>query len=208
MICMPHAKKSFASGWLTASGTWESAAKKKINEMMKRDDKGGAIVEDDEQTRSILTMGERDTISAIERNVSKVAYEVGIRGMYVTLDKTQFDPGMIAPTFGSFTQYSILGRNALGPRWKTDFDYSWFEDITGAKKLARKESEVKQFKLRQYDPGDGKANAGHQPKVMSVEELATIFHIPGSSVLTPGLSRVPSTRREAPGNLPTGELPI
>jgi len=156
----------------------------------------------------MLTGGERDTIAAIERNVGKVAYDVAIRTMYVTLDKTQFNPSMIAPTFGSFTQFSVLGRNALGPRWKTDFDYSWFEDISGAKKLARKKQEVEHYKLRTYSAGQGKHNAGHQPKTMSVEELATIYHIPGSSVLTPGLSRIPSTRRNAPSNLPIGELPI
>jgi len=209
MICTPHAKENLLTGSLTEKGVWTSDARKKINDMMKRDDTGIAVMDEEEnQTRSMLTMGERDTISAIERNVSKAAYDVGIRGMYVTLDKTQFNPGMIAPTFGSFTQFSVGGRNALGPRWKTDFDYSWYEDVTGKKKLARKEDEVKQFKLRKYWAGSGKVNDIHQPKTMSVEELATIFHIPGSSVLTPGLSRIASKRQNAPGNLPVGELPF
>ena len=29
-------------------------------------------------------MGERDTIAAIERNIGKLAYEVGIRSLYIT----------------------------------------------------------------------------------------------------------------------------
>lgn len=207
MICTPHAKKSFASGWLTPKGTWVTDAQAKINEMMGRDTKGQSTAEETE-SRPMLTMGERDTISAIERNTSKLAYEVGIRTMYVTMDKTQFNPGMIAPTFASFSQFNVIGRNELGPRWKTDFDYSWYEDRSGAKKIARKVDEIKQFKLRKYYAGEGKANDGHQPCIMSVEELATLYHIPGSSVLTPGLSRIPSVRREAPGNLPTGILPL
>jgi len=43
-------------------------------------------------------------------------------------------------------------------------------------------------------------------QIMSVEELATVFHVPSSTVMTPGLSRIPSTRKEAPPNLPTGSF--
>jgi hypothetical protein len=203
ILCIPHAKENFNNGYRSERGTWEKDAQKAINEKMGRDDRGQSTAEETE-SRPMLTGGERDTITAIERNISKVAYDVGIRTMYVTLDKTQFNPQMIAPTFGAFTQYSVTGRNALGPRWKTDFDNSWYEDISGGKKLARKKQEVEHFKLRKYQ-ADG---AGDAMKTMSVEELATIFHIPGSSVLTPGLSRIASKRQNAPGNLPVGELPF
>ena len=203
IICIPHAKENFNNGYLSEKGTWEKEARAKINEMMGRDERGRSIVEETE-SRPVLTPGERDTITAIERNISKVAYDVGIRTMYVTLDKTKFNPQMIAPTFGGFTQYSVIGRNALGPRWKTDFDHSWYEDFSGAKKLARKAQEVTDYKLRVYNPEFQGADG---MKTMSAEELATIFHIPGSAILTPGLSRIPSARREAPSNLPTGQLP-
>jgi hypothetical protein len=43
-------------------------------------------------------------------------------------------------------------------------------------------------------------------QIMSVEELATIFHLPSSTVMTPGLARIPSTRKEAPPNLPIGNF--
>jgi len=39
---------------------------------------------------------------------------------------------------------------------------------------------------------------------MSVEELATIYHIPGSVIITPNLSRIESARKSAPANLPIG----
>ena len=206
IVCVPHAKKNWLTGHMQASGTWEVDAQARINEMMGRDDKKQRE-EEETESRPMLTMGERDIITAIERNCSKPAYDVGIRTMYITLDKDKFDPTMIAPTFGSFRQFSVLGRNELAPRWKTDFDHAWYEDWSGARKLARKKAELEAYKKRSYDAGTGKANAGHQPKTMSVEELATIFHIPGSSVLTPGLSRVTSNRRNAPSNLPIGNLP-
>ena len=207
ILCTPHAKINYTSGLLSKKVTWETEGIAKINEMMGRDDKKQGA-EEETESRPMLTMGERDTITAIERNCSKAAYDVGIRTMYISLDPEQIDGTKIAPTFGSFRQFNVIGRNELAPRWKTDFDHAWYEDFTGSRLMARKKSELEEYKKRSYYAGEGKANAGHQPKTMSVEELATIYHIPGSSVLTPGLSRVTSNRRNAPSNLPIGNLPI
>ena len=41
-----------------------------------------------------------------------------------------------------------------------------------------------------------------KPLVMNAEELATMYHFPGSVAQTPNLDRVPSKRSQAPGNLP------
>lgn len=201
ILCTPHAKKNFKTGDLQESGTWEAAGKKKINEIMGRnDDRTGP---EESENRPIITMNERDTATAIERNVSKYAYSVGIRAMYITLDKTRFDGEMIGPMLKSFAQYDILGRNGLGVRFKTEFDHTWYQDRSGAKQKALKKNELEAYKKREYDP----AGDADKPKVLSVEELATIYHLPGQSVVTPNLTRIESTRREAPANLPVGELP-
>lgn len=205
IICTPHAKTDFNQGSLSKSGTWVEEAQAKINEILQRDDK--KLGSEETENRPTLTMGERDTVTAMERNVSKLAYVVGIRCMYVTLDKTQFNGGMIGPMLGSFKQYGIIGRNELGTRWKTEFDYQWFQDFSGTRQIAMKKGELGQLRARSYSAGSGSGNAGHQPKVMSVEELATIYHIPGRSVLTPGLARIPSTMSTAPGNLPIDANP-
>jgi hypothetical protein len=207
VLCTPHAKRNYTSGLLHKKVTWEAEGLAKINEMMGRDEKKQSEMEETD-SRPMLTMGEKDTVSAIERNCSKAAYDVGIRTMYISLDTDKIDGAKIAPTFGSFRQFNVIGRNELTPRWKTDFDHAWYEDFTGSRVMARKKLELEEYKKRSYYAGEGKANAGHQPKTMSVEELATIYHIPGSSVLTPGLSRVTSNRRNAPSNLPIGNLPI
>lgn len=207
ILCTPHAKRDYMTGYLKKKVTWEQAAKEKINEIMQRDEKGMSVAEETEG-RPMLTMGERDTITAIERNTAKAAYDVGIRTMYISLDPEKIDGTKIAPTFGSFRQFNIIGRNELAPRWKTDFDHAWYEDITGSKVMERKKNELEAYKKRSYYAGEGKKNDIHQPRTMSVEELATLFHIPGSSVVTPGLSRVASNRQQAPNNLPIGELPL
>jgi hypothetical protein len=199
-LLTPHGKLGFKEGELTAKPTWEAAGKKKVDELMKRD-KAGKGVEETE-SRPVLTMSERDTISAVERNVSKYAYSVAIRGMYIS-ENGKFNPEMIGPMLRSFAQYDIMGRNGIGVRWRTDFNYHFFQDITGARLIQAKKRELEYYKARYYYYDD-KKNGDDKEKVMSVEELATMYHIPGSSVITPSLSRVESTRREAPANLPTG----
>ncbi len=48
-----------------------------------------------------------------------------------------------------------------------------------------------------YPPFDGEA-----PLVMNSEELATVYHFPGSVALTPAIERVGSKKGGAPSNLP------
>jgi hypothetical protein len=154
----------------------------------------------------MLTMGERDNIAAIERNVSKYAYEVGIRWMYIT-QKGKFDGDVISPMIRSFSQYDVIGRNGVGVRWRTDFDYNFLSDRSGKLKLKLKRSELAFYKARYYYYRDRKGG-GDAPKVFSVEELATMYHVPGSGVMTPSLPRITSARKEAPSNLPTGISPF
>lgn len=210
ILCRPHnVKKNFKTGYLKEEATWEGKVKKKINEMMGRDDKGMAIknkdgeVEREEVAR--LTAGERDTIAAMERNVSKYAYETEIRWLYAA-EKGNFNGAAIGPMLRTFATYDMIGRNGIGVNWRTDFDYNMFQDPTGKKKLKLKKAELGHYKKRAFFDSWLDRNIP-PPKVWSVEELATIYHIPSSTVMTPGLERITSTRREAPANLPIGELP-
>jgi hypothetical protein len=41
-----------------------------------------------------------------------------------------------------------------------------------------------------------------QPAVLTSEELATIYHLPGKVAQTPTLDRIESKRSEPPANLP------
>lgn len=197
ILCRPHAKRNFKSGSLKNVDSWESSVFKKISEMLGRDPntKTGPL-ELEAQPR--LTSGERDTIEAMERNVGKYAYETAIRVLYVA-PKEKFNGNMMLIN-KTFAQYDIIKRNGLAVRWRTDFDYNWFSDWSGKKKIALKKSELSDYKKRIYTP----MNDADTPKIMTTEELATIFHIPGSSVITPGVARIPSARREAPANLPIG----
>tara|TARA_B100000508_G_C11462606_1_gene279955 strand:+ start:2021 stop:3340 length:1320 start_codon:yes stop_codon:yes gene_type:complete len=201
ILCVPHAKSDFKSGSLQKISTWEKAAAEKINEIMGRD-KDRMVAGEESDNRPMLSPSERDTVTAIERNVSKYAYKTAIRAMYIS-EAGKFDGEMIGPLLKSFAQYDIIGRNGMGVRWRTDFDYNWFSDFTGKKKITLKRNELEAYKARSYTEGDKKTKVD-AAKIMSAEELATFYHIPGTSVVTPNLTRVESARREAPANLPTG----
>lgn len=198
ILAKPHAEQNFYSGSRETTSTWEKEAARKINEIMGRDDK--RMAPEESENRPTLTSQERDTVAAIERNVSKYAYETAIRAMYIT-EKGKFDGDMIGPLLKSFSQYDIIGRNAMGVRWRTDFDNNWWSDYSGVKKKAMKQRELEAYKARSYDDEDTKTHID-RPKVMSAEELATIYHLPGTSIVTPGVTRIESSRREAPSNLP------
>ena len=204
ILATPHVKQDFKYGQLQTKGTWEKAAKEYINKLSGRKADGTGPAELESQPR--LTTGERDTVAAIERNVSKYAYEVVIRAMYITLDKKKFDGDMIGPILRGMSQWDIIGRTGIGLKWRTDHDWPWIQDPSGAKKKFYKKRELDFYKGRNYLEGDAK-NKGDSPKVMSVEELASIYHVPGKSVVTPNLARVESIRRNAPPNLPIGNQP-
>lgn len=202
ILIVPHVKRDLKTGSLSLKPNWEGSVKAKIDEMMGRE---GKVKDDSEyEAQTKLTMGERDTIAAMERNASKFAYETIIRAIYLS-EKDKFDGEMIGPILRSFSQFEVVGRNGFGLQWRTDYDYNFISDPSGSRKRFHKKRELDFYKARNYMPCDVKTFAD-TPKVLSVEELATIFHIPGKAIVTPALVRVESVRRNAPSNLPTGNF--
>ena len=204
ILIVPHVKRNFKRGSLSEKPSWEGKIAQKIDEIMCRDPKTKSGPGDiNEQPR--LTMTERDTVTAMERSMAKYAYETGIRWIYIT-EKGKFNGDLIAPTIRTFASYDMIKRNQIGVLWRTDFDYNWFSDFSGARKMSWKKQELADYKKRKYEQRDIKNNSD-ATFVLSVEELATMFHLPGQVVVTPTLPRILSTRREAPSNLPVGQPP-
>ncbi len=146
------------------------------------------------------TKGQSEKIAAIERNISKQAFDVGARGVYIAAPD-KFDPITISGLTGIFKQFSSEFWNGFKPSgWMTQFDdYPWEVGINKYKNLIRSEL-VQAYRRRQYfyEPFDSTDHA----MVMSTEEIATIFHVPSLAVETPGLGRIQSATTEAPSNLP------
>lgn len=194
-----HRESSFKNGQLTAGDTWEKDVKAEIDKIMKRDSatKAGPA---ELEGMPRLTTGERDTVEAMERNVSKEAFEFACRVVYLGKGESNYDGSLIGRFLRSFAATEIKDRNGIGPRWRTDFNYKFISDPFGKRLPALKKEELGEYKKRKLDPKVG----AMQWTIMTTEEIATIFHLPGQVALTPTLNRVPSTRGEAPSNLPIG----
>lgn len=149
------------------------------------------------------TKGQSEKIAAIERNVSKLAFDVGIRSVYLAKPE-KFNSAMITHMIALFKPFSTEGWNGIdSTAWLKNFDdYPW---EIGAEKIKNhfREKLVEAYRRRQYfhDPFSH-GLAKEKTMVMSTEELATLYHIPSRSVETPGLERIKSATSEAPANLP------
>ena len=150
----------------------------------------------------IPSKGESDMIAALERSVSKLPFDVGIRSIYIA-DKDKYNPGNHGGILGSMKQYGSQNLNGFKPKgWFQNFDYPWDEWFHSKNELKIKILE--EFKLRRYfySPWKDKKFHGNKSFVLNAEELATIYHFPGSIASTPTFERVPSKKSEAPANLP------
>lgn len=193
-----HREKSFKLGQLKSKGTWEKGVKEEIDKIMNGD---GPT---DFEGMPRLTPGQRDDIEAMERNADKAPFEFAARFIYINhKGEGNYDGGLFARIIRAIAQTDLKNRNGLGVRWRTDYNYKFISDPFGKKIPAMKKAELKEYKGRKLYPKSG-AMAW---KIMTAEEMATIFHLPGSVAQTPTLNRVGSTRAEAPSNLPTGKLP-
>lgn len=186
---------TFKEGALRTSPNWKPAAEAYIKTII---EKANKRVSSETLNMMNLSDGERETIKAIERSIGKNAYNTVIRGMYIA-KKESFNPGeRIGALITGWRAYDDLNRNAIGVKWRTDVDWPW-QDKHGHHVEHMKKQELNDYKRRSYT-----VYGKDTPKIMTVEELATIFHLPGKVALTPSLGRIPSKRAEAPANLPTG----
>lgn len=203
-----HRPSSFVNGqlmwpWLGEGPKWTKDAQARVDEIMKRDPETKGTVADSEDDGVVrLTPGERNDVEAIERNMNKYAFNFGGRYLYCA-KKGKFNPSRLNSFNRMLSQTDVIGRGSIGVRWRTDFDYMWFSDPFGERLQGLKKVEYKLFQLRKYVNHAQTDNS----TIFTTEEIATLFHMPGKVALTPTLDRIPSTRSEAPTNLPTGTLP-
>lgn len=189
---------TFKEGSLRRQPDWKDAARAEIVRIMeKARDRAGA----ETSSMMLLTDTEKETLQAIERSIGKNAFNVGIRAMYIARNENFLVGERIGAIITGWRSYDDINRNAIGLRWRTDYNWNWWQDPFDKKKERYKKTELRRHKLRSYVQNDPSMDA---KTVMTTEELATIFHIPGKVVTTPTLGRIPSTRSEAPSNLPTG----
>lgn len=197
-ICARVTKSERWRGKVNAKGkpyTWKDEAKELVEDLRKKQ----VIEGGKDQKLPAPTEVQKDTIAAIERNVSKPGFDVGIRAIYCAPEDKYYGSmgGYVANIFKPF---GSSGLNSIGtaPGLSDTPDYPWF-DPQGTKAAGAMHEGVELYRRRAfyYPPFRGSW------MVMSTEELATLYHVPSSSVKTSSIPRIQSTTAAAPSNLPT-----
>lgn len=162
---------------------------------------------------------EKPRIEAAERKITKYGYDTGIRVVYLGKG-ANFKKDKLGEIKNAFKQFNAPNLNSLDAHVGTDegFDYPW-QDYKDLKKITNREKMFKRYVKREffYPPEMGstvfikeqidkplvKATLGKsKTSVFSVEELATLFHFPGSVATTSGIGRIDAQKAEPPANLP------
>ncbi len=196
ILITANRETNFKTGSLHASPDWKEAARGEITKILEKAQKR---VGAESPNLMQLTDAEKKTIDAIERSIGKNAFDTVIRGMYLA-QKNAFNGERISALSACWRTFDDQNRNSIGVRWRTDTDWPWWQDRGGHVTTHMKKEELDEYKRRAYTHH----NSADTPKVMTTEELATIFHLPGKVAFTPALARIPSKRAEPPSNLPIG----
>lgn len=199
IIVKAHKKEDKKTGtWFGKTDNWVDESKKQILEIRKE-----SFYKDPDDPEAkpapMQTEAQKQKINAIERNISKPGFDVGIRAIYIA-EKDAFNGVNISGLIGSFKQYGSSNLNGFKPSITTSFDY-WWQDPTKKRVAAMKDQMFNDYKNREYF-GTRIDKQDRKKFVLNTEELATIFHFPGGVATTPTLTRVQSRKGQAPSNLP------
>jgi hypothetical protein len=203
-IIMAHKKRKKPGSILKNTDLWEDHAKKIVNEILVRNAKTKVAGTRDEKTGftklPTISEGEKNIVAAIERGLLKHSFDVGIRTLYIAPKEsfdTPFGMGGIISSFKHFSSGQLNGFKTNGDVWHSRLDYPW-QDFKNMRRNRYGRLALSAYKFRSYffPPFVGK------PLVLNTEELATMYHFPGSVAATPTLERVPSKKAQAPANLP------
>ncbi len=135
-----------------------------------------------------LSPGTQNIIKAIEVSFAKLAFNTGIRFIYIA-PKEQFNLGRFTGMMGPFKQFASAALNGFKPVFST-FAAGIFKK---RKEFNNKILLFDRFKNRSFP---------ENPFVLTIEELATVFHFPDVGVKTRALPRIEAKKGEPPANLP------
>ncbi|HEY4500255.1 MAG TPA: hypothetical protein VJH25_00505 [Candidatus Paceibacterota bacterium] len=198
---------------------WIDEAKSEIQKIIDE-----ASVERDGQlvpSQAKMTTEKKDLIDALARSTAKFPLDVGIRCIQA-YPKGQKNHIRVDVIKGAFRQFGSNNLNNIKPN-DQDYSYYWQDPATYfpflQKILTPRNARLAEHLFRCYQlrscffypyqrgphipflPWGTAANA-LPILVMNTEELATLYHFPGSTSRAPALKRIPSKRAEAPANLP------
>lgn len=146
-----------------------------------------------EEKIAALSPGERRVIEAIQHKASKIGFAVKFRMVYLGLKEVFSKPRGVAGVLGAINQFNTLDMNGFKPddRAKTSKPM-----IAGEKRLAAKQTVL----MRAYK--NRSSTVGARNCILNIEELASLWHFPVSTVKAPLIKKTGSKRGEPPFGLP------
>jgi len=191
------------------------SAKDKAKAIIKQENDKLKII--DPETKKVTsvnraTKDQQQVIEAIERHMNKPGFDCGIRLVYVA-KKDNFNGNTITAFTSMFRHLTSETLNTLKATAVTSGPTEPWKDLAKTQADKKKASMLKAYKARAYFFGgfDFKsmstyfthpAAMGKKPILLSTEELATLWHLPGRVAETPTFTRIEATKGEPPVNLP------
>lgn len=147
-----------------------------------------------------LSPGEQDILKGVEKKISKVGFEVGIRFIYID-ERKAYTGSNVRAVDGAIRQFNTQDMNGFKTLRDTITfitarkltSQSWFRSY---KLHFRKRQIFDMYKLRWFPS---------TTYILNTEELATVFHFPIETVGAPLLRRLQTRKGEPPSGLPLGE---
>jgi hypothetical protein len=200
-----HAPEGLKEHRLREKPNWKKAAEDEVKKIREE----ATIDHGDVPGFPNPTKGQIETINAIERSYSKMAFYTMIRGFYLA-DKDKFNPAYISGYIGAMRQYNSNTLNGLKMKAWTDVSdnfkdwstiFPFLKKIIARRKAKLTNEMYNAYRLRSffYPPYQ---YYKQNPFILNTEELATVYHFPGNVSATPTLTKIASKKSEPPANLP------
>lgn len=191
-------KEDMTFGRIRNRKTYDDYAREEVSRI--RSSPEETIVFPDGGVGKVLSDRQIKRIQAINRTgLQSSHWDVGIRGIYMA-ENEHFDGTNIAALMAIWQPFGSPGYNSIvpdGSRWQPVFDYPW-QDFNSVRENKKKLQIIDAYRRRSWF---------HPPYefknfMMTSEELATLFHVPGKVAKTQTIQRISSARAQAPTNLP------
>ncbi len=198
IIIRAHAKEDYLYGYLEPKDNFAKGVNKEIEKYVGEQQIIKATEENKGSSFLNLTKTQTDTIAAMQRNAGKLAFDTMIRLLYAA-PKDGFEKTRGMGIIGSMRQFGSGNLNGIKPKFFS-FTHPW-QDFQDIRKKERMGAFIDAYKRRAFF-GTPHFHLFGKPYILTTEEVATVYHFPGSVATTPSLVRATSKKAEAPANLP------
>ena len=152
---------------------------------------------------TLLTLGERDVVTALEAKMSKPIFKCIIRTIYLGKRDVWFKPNFRL-IFAFFNSFTTLNLNALFPLGKTitSIHKSWLLPLNIIRSR-RHYLRCRRIFTNYIDRLSPFFPRGGGTFMLNTEEMASLFHFPSKAVAPgSGLVRIAAKKRGVPADLP------